>query len=319
MKKNILITFLLIACTAFSGMAQYPLPATNVYGNLWVQDSTKAFNGLYQWDGSQWQPVKSLWDTVPTYVPLYSGHGFRFEKDSMELINDTTSFFGLTGVKVAGTVLNSDIGFYINGIVNDEFAGTQSIQYATLGDYTNFLLVTPQQALGSYSTIDTTVQTTYGPFGWKASMEVGGDNSATYMDIKPEQVVVGTKTANNDTISMLNMYISGSSADQLFDLQSQIPGQGAVGFESQIDFGHLRAKMYSTSFDGSTNLSVVEVDTIGILLNADDFGVVAKVNASGLVLPNLPADPPSGENGAIYFNTVSNTVRIYIGGLWTGL
>lgn len=43
--------------------------------------------------------------------------------------------------------------------------------------------------------------------------------------------------------------------------------------------------------------------------------ITLKLNSNGLVLPNLSADP-TGETGAMYFNTSMNKVRIYHGGTW---
>ena len=46
--------------------------------------------------------------------------------------------------------------------------------------------------------------------------------------------------------------------------------------------------------------------------------ITLKLNSNGLVLPLLSADP-TGETGAMYFNTSMNKVRIYHGGTWHNL
>lgn len=38
---------------------------------------------------------------------------------------------------------------------------------------------------------------------------------------------------------------------------------------------------------------------------------------NGLTLGNLSADPASGVNGDMYYNTVSNTIREFVNGIWT--
>lgn len=122
-----------------------------------------------------------------------------------------------------------------------------------------------------------------------------------------------------DTIVVMNLNGNNSSVDQLFTLQGQIPSGGPVGFEAQINpGGPLTAKMFATNFNGSTNLSVIEVDSTSIDLVADDGAVTATVNINGLVVPSLPSEP-TGQNGAIYYNTVSNVMRVYENGAWRDL
>lgn len=43
--------------------------------------------------------------------------------------------------------------------------------------------------------------------------------------------------------------------------------------------------------------------------------ITLNLNSNGLVLPNLSSDP-TGQNGAMYFNTSTNKVRIYHSGSW---
>jgi len=44
-------------------------------------------------------------------------------------------------------------------------------------------------------------------------------------------------------------------------------------------------------------------------------GAALKYNANGLVLPNLSVEP-TGENGAMYYNTASNKFRVFENGAW---
>ena len=46
--------------------------------------------------------------------------------------------------------------------------------------------------------------------------------------------------------------------------------------------------------------------------------ITLKLNSNGLVLPNLSA-APTGENGAMYYNTTTNHGQIYRGGAWHNL
>lgn len=74
------------------------------------------------------------------------------------------------------------------------------------------------------------------------------------------------RMTSGDTSSSLKVFRGGNDIDQLFDLSSSI-GAGSQGFETQITAGLNQARMYSTSFDGSVNLSVIDVDTTKIALN----------------------------------------------------
>ncbi len=46
---------------------------------------------------------------------------------------------------------------------------------------------------------------------------------------------------------------------------------------------------------------------------------MAKKFLTGLNLANLTSDPATGSEGEIYFNTTSDTVRLYSNGLWKDL
>lgn len=122
----------------------------------------------------------------------------------------------------------------------------------------------------------------------------------------------------NDTSAVLNINGSNSAVDQLFSLQASLPNKGPVGFECQVTAGKGTAKMFATSHDGATNLSVIEVDTTSININVNDYGATTKYNENGVVFPNLSSEP-TGENGAIYYNTTSNVFRKYANGSWSDL
>jgi hypothetical protein len=48
------VLMLLIYSTATMAQSPQPMPPLDVYGNLWTQDSVKAFGGLFYWDGAAW-------------------------------------------------------------------------------------------------------------------------------------------------------------------------------------------------------------------------------------------------------------------------
>tara|TARA_R110002074_G_scaffold157492_8_gene314423 strand:+ start:1398 stop:2162 length:765 start_codon:yes stop_codon:yes gene_type:complete len=69
-------------------------------------------------------------------------------------------------------------------------------------------------------------------------------------------------------------------------------------------------------FATGRNNTITINDTLDISLQHKDVEV--KVNSSGLVLPNLPT-APTGENGAMYYNTTTNHGQIYRNGTWHNL
>jgi len=78
-------------------------------------------------------------------------------------------------------------------------------------------------------------------------------------------------------------------------------GVGDLGTLGWVDFGTAQFNAFN----------VYDTTYVNIIHN----NVEVKVNSNGLVLPNLSAEP-TGEDGAIYFNTSTNKVRIYHSGAW---
>ncbi len=78
-------------------------------------------------------------------------------------------------------------------------------------------------------------------------------------------------------------------------------GVGDLGTLGWVDFGTAQFNAFN----------VYDTTYVNIIHN----NVEVKVNSNGLVLPNLSAEP-TGEDGAIYFNTSTNKVRIYHSGTW---
>ena len=127
-------------------------------------------------------------------------------------------------------------------------------------------------------------------------------------------------TELGDTTSALTLF-AGFSGDSIgFDLETSFcktcPN---VGFETQFEVsGLLTAKTYATNYDGTTNLSVIEVDTAAIRIKTNDSDIITKYNENGVVFPNLKGEP-TGENGAIYYNTTLRVFRAYENGAWRNL
>lgn len=122
------------------------------------------------------------------------------------------------------------------------------------------------------------------------------------------------KLGNADTTANLKILEQPNAIGQLFNLESKYKA-GTVGFESQVDGSLNTAKMYATNASGSTNLSVIEVDSVSIRIKTDNAATISEFNSNGLVLPPLSSEP-TGENGAMYYNTSTNKFRIYENGAW---
>ena len=89
------------------------------------------------------------------------------------------------------------------------------------------------------------------------------------------------RMANGDTVSNLTIFAGGNGVDQLFALEATI-GEGKSGYEVQVVDGLAAAKMYATNFDGSTNLTVIEVDTTGVKMYVDDYNISWELMPSGM-------------------------------------
>ena len=53
-KAALPVLILLLCSAATMAQSPQPMPPLDVYGNLWTQDSVKAFGGLFYWDGAAW-------------------------------------------------------------------------------------------------------------------------------------------------------------------------------------------------------------------------------------------------------------------------
>ena len=89
------------------------------------------------------------------------------------------------------------------------------------------------------------------------------------------------RMANGDTVSNLNIFAGPNGVDQLFALEATI-GEGKSGYEVQVVDGQAAAQMYATNFDGSTNLTVIKVDTLGAHIYADDYNVLLELAPTGM-------------------------------------
>lgn len=135
-----------------------------------------------------------------------------------------------------------------------------------------------------------------------------------FFDGKPQSYI---RMESGDTLSALQIFSIPNAIGQLVKLESRY-GAGNNGFETQIDAGLNTTKIYATNASGSTNLSVIEVDSVSIRIKTDDSNTITNFNSNGIVIPSLSTEP-TGQNGAMYYNTTTNTLRVYENGVWRNM
>lgn len=135
-----------------------------------------------------------------------------------------------------------------------------------------------------------------------------------FFDGKPQAYI---RLEAGDTVSALQIYAIPNAIGQLVKLESRY-GAGNNGFETQIDAGLNTTKIYATNASGSTNLSVIEVDSVSIRIKTDNSATITEYNSNGVVIPSLSSEP-TGQNGAMYYNTSTNTLRVYENGAWRNM
>ena len=112
-------------------------------------------------------------------------------------------------------------------------------------------------------------------------------------------------------------------------IQNRQVGMSFYGNEITIEAASDNEEAYiNLSNDGAFNIELID-NNVGTQAVTDvtaqngyqwEFTdlvntLILKLNSNGLVLPLLSADP-TGEDGAMYFNTSTNKTRIYHGGSW---
>jgi hypothetical protein len=116
------------------------------------------------------------------------------------------------------------------------------------------------------------------------------------------------RMANGDTVSNLMMFAGGNGVDQLFSLEATI-GEGKSGYEVQVVDGQAAAQMYATNFDGSTNLSVINVDSIDVTVIADMFEFIS--DSASLIIGSNTTNPPTYALEFTASGTNSNFAILY--------
>lgn len=122
---------------------------------------------------------------------------------------------------------------------------------------------------------------------------------------------------SGDTSSFLSIFRGTNAIDQLFTLESTYGNFGNFGYEVQIVSGHPQTKMFATSYDGATNLSVVNVDTMKIEFEFDgivplrcDSDTVRIGMTSGAVLNYKDGNQASGAVLTSSANGTANWAKI---------
>lgn len=92
---------------------------------------------------------------------------------------------------------------------------------------------------------------------------------------------------------------------------SRVVGQATLGLNPYTGFNVTISPLL-----GSANR--IAVDTVAVYLRGGTDNTEAKVNSNGVVLPSKSADP-TGEPGAMYYNTTTHRGRLFENGAWRNL
>lgn len=270
---------------------------------LQVNDTIKSTEGFFVWNGSSWDEVGDLsdttiWDRSGGFIlPLeYSDKlsvdtarigGLLYPNDATVNVGTSSAPFDTLFANELGgdaAILNTLDKAYDEGgagvgrvitadngavevigqmsILNDDtWFGNDSLRFKGLGSW---------PISGGYSLDGTDLDLfAYFKEGWLGNPY-------------PAHEIRLTK---GDTVSALKIFKGTTIIDQLFALGSTWGGVGNFGYEVQIVSGHPQTKMYATNHDGSTNLAVVNVDTMKIEFEFDGI-VPFRVDSDNVFIGN---------------------------------
>jgi len=223
------------------------------------------------------------------------------------LLNDTFAAGMVASIPMAGANIRTPNGLWVSSLGDWSLFGGEAIE-ANLGHFelgvNNYI---------SFGSVD-------------AEVRVADDLNITVADNWTSRTnhfqltgedTIGLYMTQGDTITNLIMMGKNGGANQLMKFEGSI-GKGYSGFETQVESGMLSAKMYVTSTLIATNLSVLAMDSTKVQISTNAFAEETEFNSNGIVIPRLTLEP-TGENGAMYYNTTSNLFRVYENGAWRNM
>jgi hypothetical protein len=344
--KNLFITLYLIATTC-AAYAQYPLPSTTVFGNLTVQD-TVTFTGGYVPFSSNVLNLEGFGDFP------FSGFGGAYGNGVfINGIGDLTAVGFPNHFWSAGYLSDSGISFVevdttgillrtFNGFDYPDKAGAQLEMYrdtSISGYQVLFNLTSEAPHLGTAG-LTSQISDNKHQVSLYSNPSVYDEANLSYLKVDTELVEIKTPTLyilspdievigdwNQVGFNNYPTFISGSGSgtnrisfipygglnNSMDFYVTTIDTSGVVGTATLGLNPYLGFNAISQGLSGVPNR--ITVDTVGVYLIGGSDGTEAKVNSNGLVLPNKNSDP-TGENGAMYYNTFSNTARIFENGAW---